>query len=112
MLESAKRILLEPSSVEADGGELVGRDPRKISANEFREAGIAGPVPIMDVIRAKCLDCCAEQSEEVRKCVLLACPNWPYRMGSNPFRQVNLTDEERARRSEAARQRFGARQAE
>lgn len=32
-------------------------------------------------IRLKCLDCCAGQSAEVRKCPVTHCPLWRYRMG-------------------------------
>lgn len=32
-------------------------------------------------IRLKCLDCCAGQSAEVRKCPAEHCPLWRYRMG-------------------------------
>ena len=32
-------------------------------------------------IRLKCLDCCADQSAEVRKCPAEHCPLWRYRMG-------------------------------
>ena len=32
-------------------------------------------------IRLKCLDCCAGQSAEVRKCQATHCPLWRYRMG-------------------------------
>lgn len=32
-------------------------------------------------IRLKCLDCCAGQMAEVRKCELTTCPLWRYRMG-------------------------------
>lgn len=32
-------------------------------------------------IRLKCLDCCAGQSAEVRKCTATHCPLWRYRMG-------------------------------
>jgi hypothetical protein len=92
-----KSILLEPSPVAADGGRLIGRDPRRIAADEFDRAGIAS-APAMAVIRAKCLDCCVGQADEVRKCVAVRCPNWPYRMGVNPFRALKLPAEERARR--------------
>jgi hypothetical protein len=99
-VDKARGILLEKSPYEVDGGELIGRDPRKIDVNEFVEAGIDGAA-VLEVIRAKCLDCCVYQPEEVRKCVAVRCPNWPYRMGTNPFRaKVDLSDEERARRSE------------
>jgi hypothetical protein len=102
----ARTILTEKSPYGVDGGQTMGRDPRQIGATEFQNAGIA-PTPILDVIRARCLDCCVEQVEEVRKCVAIACPNWPYRMGTNPFRAAReLSGEQRralAARLQAAR---------
>ncbi len=38
-------------------------------------------------IRAKCLDCCANQAQEVRLCPCESCPLYPYRMGHNPNRK-------------------------
>jgi hypothetical protein len=32
-------------------------------------------------IRLKCLDCCADNMAEVRKCHATHCPLWRYRMG-------------------------------
>lgn len=32
-------------------------------------------------IRLKCLDCCGNQSAEVRRCPSYNCPLWHYRMG-------------------------------
>lgn len=32
-------------------------------------------------IRLKCIDCCAGQSAEVRRCPATNCPLWRYRMG-------------------------------
>ena len=32
-------------------------------------------------IRLKCLDCCAGQAAEVRKCPVTNCPLWRFRMG-------------------------------
>jgi hypothetical protein len=100
--DAAKAILLEKSPFAVDGGELIGRDPRQIERREFDEAGIFA-APILDVIRAKCLDCCVQQPDEVRKCVVVLCPNWPYRVGANPLRSVILTDADRAARSERAK---------
>jgi len=88
--------LLEISESEADGG-MIGRDPRRINLSEFSGAGIAGR-PLLAVIRAKCLDCCCGQATEVRKCVATKCALWPYRMAANPFRKLDLSDEERQRR--------------
>jgi hypothetical protein len=104
--DAAKAILLEPSPYEADGGELIGRDPRKVTVEEFTSAGIAGTMiggEGLDVLRAKCLDCCCEQEAEVRKCVAIVCPNWPYRMNANPFRKQNVSDADREARRERGR---------
>ena len=38
-------------------------------------------------IRAKCLDCMADQMQEVRLCPSENCPLYPYRMGHNPNRK-------------------------
>jgi hypothetical protein len=35
-------------------------------------------------IREKCMDCCAGNDAEVRKCELLKCPLFPYRFGCSP----------------------------
>lgn len=54
-------------------------------------------------IRAKCVDCSAGSMKEVRECVMLDCPLYPYRLGKSPNRKPRiLTDEER----EALRQRM------
>ncbi len=100
--DAARGILLETSQSGADGGELIGRDPRSISVNEFHQAGIDS-APILAVLRARCLDCCCYQPDEVRKCVAVACPNWPYRMGTNPFRSQNMSDENREAKRERGR---------
>ena len=52
------------------------------------------PTPIK-AIRAKCLDCCYDQREEVKLCPAKDCPLWPFRMGKNPNRSKNMTDEQR-----------------
>jgi hypothetical protein len=41
----------------------------------------------MKAIRAKCLDCCCGQSNEVRLCPISDCSLWPYRDGHNPARK-------------------------
>lgn len=75
--------LLEPSPYEADEGNLIGRDPRKISAAEYAEHLPTATVG-MKAIRAKCLDCCGGYQGEVRKCTATSCPLWPLRMGGQP----------------------------
>ena len=75
-------------------GETEGIDPRTISINVLEESGHV-KTPILDVIRAKCLDCSHTQSE-ASKCVAITCPLWPYRMATNPFfRGRELTEEQR-----------------
>lgn len=41
-------------------------------------------------IRYKCLDCCAGNDAEVRKCTLTKCPLFPYRFGCSPTRAANI----------------------
>ena len=48
-------------------------------------------------IRAKCLDCCCGQANEVRLCPAQDCPLWPFRFGKNPFRtKRELSEDQRA----------------
>ena len=57
----------------------------------------------LSAIRAKCIDCSAGSMKEVRECVMLDCPLYPYRLGKSPNRKPRiLTEEER----EALRQRM------
>ena len=42
-------------------------------------------------IRAKCLDCCAGQVAEVRRCELENCPLYPYRFGKRPKEGTDTT---------------------
>lgn len=58
--------------------------------------------PLLKVIREKCLDCCVYQPSEVRLCESKKCSLWPYRMGTNPFHERTMTDEEK----QAATQRL------
>ena len=77
--------LLEISPYQADGGELIGKAPAEVPSEilsrYYRETNP------LKAIRARCLDCCCGNASEVRKCVAVDCPSWPFRMGVNPFRQ-------------------------
>ncbi|WP_313349350.1 hypothetical protein [Paracoccus sp. (in: a-proteobacteria)] len=79
----AHHPFLTPSPLEADCGNLIGRDPREISEVEWSEH-LPEPLVGMKAIRAKCLDCCGGNAAEVRKCVIPDCPLWPLRMGKQP----------------------------
>ena len=74
---------LQVSPYGADAGAMIGRDPRTISAEEWSEHA-PNVVVGMKAIRAKCLDCCADNASEVRKCVCASCALWPLRMGAQP----------------------------
>jgi hypothetical protein len=77
--------LLTTSPLPADGGAIIGRNPKQLTAAEFAAAGV--PLrPVMAAIRAHCLDCCAGQVGEVRRCVAVRCALWPLRMGVFPRR--------------------------
>lgn len=54
----------------------------------------------LKAIRAYCLECCCNQTAEVKACEIRTCPLHPFRAGKNPYRQYNLTEEERAKRAE------------
>lgn len=79
---------------DADG---EGRDPRQMGKQSLRDLGHEGS--LLKAVRANCIECCAGHLGEVAKCRMVWCPMWPYRMGTNPFHTVALSDEERARRS-------------
>ena len=66
-------------------GNAVGRDPRTLSADELQQLSHARMSPLK-ALRLRCVDCCAGSAHEVRLCVSVTCPSWPFRMGSNPWR--------------------------
>jgi hypothetical protein len=76
-------------------GVKIGRDPRAMSTTDLQALGHK-PMAVLDALRARCLDCCAGSADEVRKCVSVECPAWPFRMGWNPWRERRqLSDDER-----------------
>ena len=75
-------------------GSTEGRDPRKMTIKEFTFLGHHAR-PILNTIRAKCLDCSCYQPSEIAKCTAYGCALWPYRMGTNPFR-APMSEERRA----------------
>lgn len=57
----------------------------------------------IQAIRAKCLDCCCGQANEVKLCTAIRCPLHPFRLGKNPnIKPREYTEEQR----EAMRQRL------
>jgi hypothetical protein len=74
---------LQVSPYEADGGEKIGLEPSAVAKDKLRALG--HPASPTDAIRVKCIDCSGGSLSEVRKCLAINCPLWPYRMGRNPF---------------------------
>lgn len=76
-----KKDLLQISPYKEDGGQMIGKHPNALKSCDtegfFRR-------PALKAMRLKCLDCCGGLPGEVRKCVSVNCPLWPYRMGSRP----------------------------
>ena len=65
-------------------GSTEGRIPLSVSRDALQAAGHQKQSK-SEVIRAKCLDCCAGDKSEVAKCTAVACALWPYRLGEDPF---------------------------
>ena len=60
-------------------------------------ANLQNPVK---AIRAKCLDCCCDQPEEVKAGPSQDCPLHPFRMGKNPSRvKREMSEEQRQKMS-------------
>lgn len=56
-------------------------------------------------IRAKCLDCCCNQQNEVKLCTCTDCPLYPFRFGKNPYKaKRNLTPEQLVAKRERMQQ--------
>ncbi|HSO42690.1 MAG TPA: hypothetical protein VLR47_07610 [Rhodospirillales bacterium] len=68
----------------APDGTVIGQDPRRLSPDEFRALGHRAK-PLLQAMRRRCIDCCGGKSDEVRRCTAVACPLWPYRMGTDPW---------------------------
>jgi hypothetical protein len=70
--------------VGSPSGETEGLEPHEMPRSLLAEIGHV-QMPLLKVIRAKCLDC-SQSTSEVRRCTAVDCALWPYRTGSNPFR--------------------------
>lgn len=55
-------------------------------------------------IRAKCLECMGGSSNEVKLCASANCALWPFRLGSDPWREKReMSEDERAAAAERLR---------
>jgi hypothetical protein len=97
-----RRDFLEISPFQADDGELIGKHPGDVPS-DFLSQKFRAQNPLK-AIREKCLDCCCANAAEVRKCIAVDCPLWPFRMGTNPFRKKpELAPAEKRQRAERLR---------
>ena len=58
------------------------------------------PMSLMKAVRAKCLDCCGGNKSVIPVCGIPNCPLYPFRLGKNPFRKREISEEERTKLSE------------
>jgi len=81
----------------------IGRDPRTLEISALNNGGFFQQ-SLLKVIREKCLDCCGGSASEVRKCVCVSCPLWPYRMNKNPFRRRDMAPAQKRQAVERMRE--------
>lgn len=81
-----------------------GINPFDLTEEQLKKIG-HNRIPPMKAIRLKCLDCCCGNAAEVRRCSILDCPLWPFRLGRNRWRSP-ISDERRGILSENAKKRF------
>lgn len=55
---------------------------------------------VLRAIKLKCLDCSTYNINEIKECPVKNCPLYPFRLGKNPFRKRELSEEERTKLSE------------
>jgi hypothetical protein len=64
-------------------------------------------------IRAKCLDCCCNNPNEVSLCPCTDCSLYPYRFGKNPnIQKRELTEEQKQEARERMKRNFAKRSEE
>jgi len=96
---------------------MLGKEGHSRLKNNKKGAGIPSEdngtrrSPVKD-IRAFCVKCVGDSSngrkplKAVRNCQVHFCPLHPYRMGTNPFRKLDLSEEDRKTRARVAQERF------
>jgi hypothetical protein len=87
---------LAESGSDHSGSVKIGRDPREMTRDELRALGHE-KLTAIQAIRARCIDCCAGATVEVRRCTAVYCPSWPFRMGFDPWRERRVLEPEQKR---------------
>jgi hypothetical protein len=85
-----------------EDGHAVGRDPGRMTLAELQALGHEPRSPLA-ALRERCLDCCSGSVHEVRLCVAVECPAWPFRLGRNPYRAPPTEAQREAGRRTAAK---------
>jgi hypothetical protein len=91
-----------PATEPGADGHLIGRDPRQLSPDQLAAAGHK-PMSAQEALRARCIDCCSGSADEVRKCVAVRCPAWPFRMGRSPWKAKRTLTPEHLAKLQAGR---------
>jgi len=88
-----RRAYRQPGRARARDGSM--------QRDELQAAGHRS-MSILQALRARCVDCCSGSVAEVRRCVSVNCPSWPFRMGFNPWRERReLSPERKAKLADA-----------
>ena len=66
-----------------------------IDSKEELNQAVKENTNVLRAIRFKCLDCSCFQLGEVRDCPVTTCPLYPFRLGKNPFRKRELSEDEK-----------------
>lgn len=110
--QAVPATILPPAKLSTDETAVLGDPTRRAAGSRealqeaLRAAGHK-PMSPLRALRLRCVDCCADQPNEVRLCTAVTCPSWPFRMGANPWREVSDGRREAGLRL-AARQARGA----
>jgi len=88
---------------------IPGANKMKDFRNKAKASGL--PTKTVAAVRKFCLECVGgggrkRASKLVRECPATKCPLHPFRLGKNPYHKLNLTAEQRKRRSDLAKERF------
>jgi hypothetical protein len=80
-----RRIGLDPMSMPLDVLTAAGHGPRRTASivSALGDEPVSADIKRYKNLRKHCLDC-AENSAEVRRCAIIDCPFWAFRLGRNP----------------------------
>ena len=71
-----------------------------IKTDEEFKKEVSENTNVLRAIKLKCLDCSTYNINEIKECPVKECPLYPFRLGKNPFRKRELSEEERSKLSE------------